>query len=435
MSTSKIAVKQLQALTISDIGKRIPDGNSLYGIVKASGTGVTVLFRWRFRLNGKLKDYTCGTFPKLSLADIRRNRDSAKFLVEDGKDPIEDKKLKRLNGKLEQAEVSSKLKLRTELLETQNARITVFELFEDWEKKELHTRKDSGAEVRRSFVKDVFPRIGNVPVEEIKRSMIVRILDDVVERNAPVIARNMLGDLRQMFGFAILREILEHDPTNLLKRDDFGKKRERERVLSDEEIKQLPLKLEVARLAKSSIATVWIILSTCCRVGEISQSKWKDIDLDKSIWRIPPENSKNGKEHIVYLSAFSILHFKILKELSGDSSWVLPARWLDKKHVCLKSLAKQIGDRQRGDNQPMKCRSLHTNALELPGGRWTPHDLRRTGATLMGSLGVRPDVIEKCLNHVEQNKLIRIYQRQKLEKEQSDAWQLLGSYLSKLCSQ
>ena len=80
----------------------------------------------------------------------------------------------------------------------------------------------------------------------------------------------------------------------------------------------------------------------------------------------------------------------------------------------------------------MACRSLHTNALELPGGKWTAHDLRRTGATLMGTLGVRPDVIEKCLNHVQQNKLIRIYQRQELREEQAEAWRILGGRLDLL---
>ena len=53
---------------------------------------------------------------------------------------------------------------------------------------------------------------------------------------------------------------------------------------------------------------------------------------------------------------------------------------------------------------------------------------------MMGMPGVRPDVIEKCLNHVEQNKLVRIYQRQKLEREQAEAWRLLGDRLELLLS-
>jgi integrase len=82
----------------------------------------------------------------------------------------------------------------------------------------------------------------------------------------------------------------------------------------------------------------------------------------------------------------------------------------------------------------MMNRAKQTQALELPRGRWTPHDLRRTGATLMGTLGVRPDVIEKCLNHVEQNRLVRIYQRQTLSAEQAEGWRRLGDRLELLTS-
>ncbi|GDX85686.1 hypothetical protein LBMAG43_17280 [Methylococcaceae bacterium] len=48
---------------------------------------------------------------------------------------------------------------------------------------------------------------------------------------------------------------------------------------------------------------------------------------------------------------------------------------------------------------------------------------------MMGNLGIQPDVIEKCLNHTEENKVKRIYQRQELKTEQSQAWQVLGDRL------
>jgi predicted nucleotide-binding protein (sugar kinase/HSP70/actin superfamily) len=50
----------------------------------------------------------------------------------------------------------------------------------------------------------------------------------------------------------------------------------------------------------------------------------------------------------------------------------------------------------------------------------------------MGMLGVRPDVIEKCLNHTEQNKIQRIYQRAELRPEMAEAWRLLGERLELL---
>lgn len=95
-------------------------------------------------------------------------------------------------------------------------------------------------------------------------------------------------------------------------------------------------------------------------------------------------------------------------------------------------VTKQLGDRQRGEASPMSRRSPHTNALTLPGGRWTPHDLRRTAAKLMTALGVLPEVAEKCLNHTEESRVKRAYQRHSYEAEKREAWRLLGERLELL---
>ena len=74
------------------------------------------------------------------------------------------------------------------------------------------------------------------------------------------------------------------------------------------------------------------------------------------------------------------------------------------------------------------CRSFAV----LSGGDWRPHDLRRTGATLMAELGALPDVVERCLNHTEENKVRRIYQRAQYETPMREAWILLGERLALL---
>ena len=52
----------------------------------------------------------------------------------------------------------------------------------------------------------------------------------------------------------------------------------------------------------------------------------------------------------------------------------------------------------------------------------------------MGELGVPGDTIERCLNHKEQNKMKRTYQRQKNEQAMSEAWCVLGKRLDLLTS-
>ncbi len=168
-----------------------------------------------------------------------------------------------------------------------------------------------------------------------------------------------------------------------------------------------------------------------CRIGELSKAKLSDIDYELNTWTIPKENSKNGKAHTIYLSDFALKQFKVLTNVASHDVWLFPNRD-GSSHVCEKSITKQIGGRQT--ETILSNRSKDSQALVLAGGKWTPHDLRRTGATIMGDLGVAPDVIEKCLNHTEENKVKRIYQRQKLEVEQANAWEVLGDRLDLLAN-
>ena len=115
------------------------------------------------------------------------------------------------------------------------------------------------------------------------------------------------------------------------------------------------------------------------------------------------------------------------------SPWVFPNSSLDGP-VCNKSLNKQIADRQRGERLPMQRRSLITDSLLLSGGRWRPHDLRRTAATYMAQLGFSSDVIDECLNHKIQGRSTRIYIRDRREKEQAKAFEALGQHLSFLAN-
>lgn len=427
----KLTDRQCKAAK-ADNGKDVflGDGGGLYLRTRTGDTSLKVwLYRFKSLTSSGSRWLELGTYPGMSLSDARLMATIMAAKRRSGIDPIEEKR------DAEEKEKQAK-EAKRQAIETSKARMTVIQLFERWEQLGLKGRKDKGAEARRSFQKDVFPQIGNVVAEDVKRSMIAACLDKVVERGSPVIARNLLGELRQMFGFAIKRGFVENDPTSHLKRGDFGKKTERDRVLSDDEIKRLAELLPEAGMQDACVAAIWIMLSTCCRVGEISRARWVDVDLDTGTWRIPPDNSKNGKEHVVFLSDFSKRYFEKLKALATNEEkelkpWALPATRRE-GHVCLKSLTKQVGDRQRTGKVPMKNRTQLTTALILPRGKWTPHDLRRSGATIMGRLGIRPDVIEKCLNHIEQNTLVRIYQRQLLEAEQADAWRLLGERLQTL---
>lgn len=315
----------------------------------------------------------------------------------------------------------------------QAARKSVTELFEHWAKIDLINRKDGGAEVRRMFEKDVLPFLGKMAVADVKKGHITEVTDALLARGVNRMAKLIFSLMRQMFRFAVDRDLIEHDPTASIRKAKIGGKDvERDRVLSDDEIRVLAKLASEAGLLSSTEAAIWIALSTCCRIGELLNTRWEHVDITNGIWLIPAENSKNGKAHIVTLSSFAIHQFEKLKMLNSHSKWCYP-NTDDSGPVCSKTVTKQLGDRQRQPSQGvMSNRSAKAQALVLPGGKWTPHDLRRTGATIMTAQGVLPEVAERCLNHTEENKVKRTYQRHSYTTEMAEAWHKLGAHLEQL---
>ncbi len=425
MATDLLNDRQIRLAKPTDKEYLLSDGQGLFLRIRPSGAK-DWLFVYTFA--GKRRKLGLGSFDGVTLATARGEADQARESI-----------AKQIDPQLNQLQRVAAQTAQREALTARKARLPVKELFGKWEQSALSARKDKGAEIKRSFAKDVLPSIGDMAAEDVRRVDIARILDGVVSRDARILARNLLGDIRQMYGFGIARGLLEIDPTSHMKRDSYGKKVERDRVLTDAEIKALAKALPGAHMAKTAELSIWVQLATCCRVGELLQAKWSDIDLKARTWRIPADVAKNEHEHTVHLSDFALEQFKALFTLTGvtvaddgekvSRVWVMPAR-KGEDHVDLKSLTKQIGDRQRGDKESMSNRSAHGKALILAGGKWTPHDLRRTGATMMVGLGVLPEVVERCLNHREQNRVKRIYQRHDYKKEMRAAWQLLGERIT-----
>lgn len=157
-------------------------------------------------------------------------------------------------------------------------------------------------------------------------------------------------------------------------------------------------------------------------------------------WCIPVKNVKGhrGKKNpqTVYLSDFALRQFKALHEITGDSAWCFQARnqRAGDTHVCLRSVSKQAGDPQikfKNRSKPIRGCAFD-DSLVLAGGERgdrTPHDLRRTGATLMQALGVSLDTIERCQNHLLAGRVRRVYLRHDYEAEKTAAWRVLGDRL------
>jgi len=348
-------------------------------------------------------------------------------------------------------------------------KVTVRVLFERWCAVDLQPRvgtdgkrigrKDAGAYTRAQFERRVFPKIGNSAADEIKRGDLLELLDAAKSEGKLRTANILLTDLKQMFRFALARDLVLRNPLDTVaKRDVGGPSVQRDRVLTVEEIRQLPGSIEASGLHARFAAAIWVILATGVRVGELLGAVWLDeerdpaelktiadasgvklgfVDRKRRTWHLP--ETKNQRDHTIHLSAFAIEQFEKLAELTVASNddpdrsvpWVFPNMANDGP-VGVKSFGKQLSDRQKTPERRLPHRSKATTSLLLSRGRWTAHDLRRTAATRMAEIGISGDVIDECLNHMIESRVRRTYIRDRRITEQRKAFDALGARIHAL---
>lgn len=351
---------------------------------------------------------------------------------------------------------------KRELALTAAQNLTVEDLYKSWIDYGVR-RQDNNADIKRSFNKDVLPFVGKKPLRDLTEFDLRKILGAVVARGSNRSAVQLKNLLVQMLSWAEKRKpwrplLIDGNPAQLIEIDkivdkDYKLDNIRRRVLSEDELRELkgifhkleydyqssPFKKYISHPIERKLQlAVWICLSTLCRIGALLHSKWEHIDFERSIWHIPAENDKSlkGKEQdqVVSLSSFALRQFIELRAITVDSNWCYPNS-SGTSHLCVKTLSKQIGDRQEMFTERSKVlnKRAQSNLLVLSKGKkgnWVMHDLRRTGATMMQMLGVNPDVIDRCQSHiVAGSKVRRHYLQYDFAKEKKEAWDLLGERL------
>jgi integrase len=465
---NKWTIQELDAITTDWKGYSLSDGDGLLGEVRTNASShisiasshISIAFRYGFKLLGKKVWHYCGAYPSLPLKKIRENREAARNLVKLGVDP----RAKKLADKIiAQNEIDSTIAEEKQKLvdaEIERAKLLSFQdLYDAWIKDGV-ARADGNKYITQSFNKHALPSLGKVYLRDLTEHDLRDLYRKIILNGTVPTAVELSKDIGQMLRWAEKRKpwralLIDGNPSELVEIKKLvpkGYTKERKRMLSIDEIRKLkfifdstaqsyldaPSKYGTERPLKKEVQiAMWLCLSTLCRIGELLMTEWKHVDFEAHTWFIPAENVKGEdtqkRDQLVYLSDFALDKFKQLHALTGDSEWAFPARYKD-GHVCIKSASKQVGDRQvKFKNRTRKLQArVENNTLVVGDDEWTPHDLRRTGATMMQQLKPRPsrDVINLCQNHVIGTKVDRVYLLDDYADEKREAWQMLGERIN-----
>ena len=203
---------------------------------------------------------------------------------------------------------------------TPDTGLTVGDLAKEFCERYLRRERKNPREAELVIEANIVRHWRTRPAKTITRRDGVLLLDKVVDRKAPVMANRVGALLSQMFRFGVTRGMLEASPFVALGRPG-GSEKTRNRRLTEKEIRTFWKKLTRARLSAEVRIALKLILVTAQRPGEVALATWKEFDLERKVWAIPPERSKNGQEHAVPLSTLALTLIRHLRRRFGETEY------------------------------------------------------------------------------------------------------------------
>lgn len=359
-----------------------------------------ITFRYTYRTGGERKQnvITIGSYPAVKLKDLRAEYYSLASLVAKGEHPAAQKQQEKAEKrkKVEQAaqEITEK-----ETGQTVKALIDLFQAYIDNPNSTSKRKRRWAKTTRDTYAYHLnhyfYPKFGNLLVKNLDARDISAWLGELAV-NTPYQSNRILAALRVMFDWAsepeqdymeiniaagIKSKGAEQSKTRAL---DYNS--ELEMVIDSGEIKRFWNGMDnINPLHRMALQ---MMLLTGQRSGEVCGAKWEHIVGD--LWVLPAAITKNTKVHKIPINKRLREHIEAIREISGGTPFLFPLSVYQGGNLFLKS-----------EKGALKVVTPYGQTrTQFPDiAKFTPHDLRRTTATHLKSLGANEFEIGSLLNH------------------------------------
>jgi integrase len=374
-----IAIRNLKAAATR---REIPDPgqHGLYVIVQPTGAKV---FAVRYRFGGRTRKLTLQA--GISLSAARREAAAALDEVQRGNDPGN---IKARRKEEQRAAAADTLK-------------AIAEAFFRRDGAKLRSAKQWQRELERL----AFPSLGQRPIGDIRRKDIVRLLDNIEDRNGAAAADRVLVIIRRIMNWHATRDDAFRSPIVRGMARQKPSEHARSRILSDDELRAVWHAAD--GMAGPFGHYLKFVLLTAARPGE--PAAMRRSELDGSIWTLPAARNKTKKD--------------LARPLSAAAQEVL-----DKTPRIVGSDFVFSADGRRLGGFTRRKRQID-EASGITG--WTLHDLRRTARSLMARAGAPDRHAEACLGHVISG-VEGTYNRHSYREEMLIAYEKLSALIKQI---
>jgi integrase len=366
------------------------DGRGLYLQVRSESSKSWLL---KYSIEKRAREMGLGPAADIPLATARGLRDRHRALLKQGIDPLEHK----------EAEKSAKALERAKAITFKDACARYIAANRSGWKNIKHA-----AQWEATLKAYAYPIIGNLPVQAIDTALVMAVLDPIWSMK-PETASRVRGRIESVIGAAKARgEFKGENPATwkghldkLLPKTSKVRKVENHAALPYADLPAFMMDLR-EREGIAAAAMEFLIL-TAARTGEVLGATWDELDLRKSVWTIPGERMKNGKEHQVPLSAPAIAVLERMSKLTNG------------EYVFF----------GQSSGRPLSNMALLVLLRRMKRTDITSHGFRSTFRDWAAERGYQDPVAEAALAHSVPDAVVAAYKRTtffEMRKKMMDDW-------------
>lgn len=378
--------------------KKLFDGGGLYLTITPAGTPV---WRMKYRLGGIERLYAVGTYPAVGLEKARAEREELKALLKQGRDPVQTRALERAAG-------------------AEAAENTLEDVARAWLAKHRgHWSDTHYTKSRQALDRYIIPRLGRLPVRDIKPAMVAHAIEAIVRRGARETALKVLQHVASVFRYAQARGLRDDNPAEpvyeVLPRRP--KKKRMPALLKLAALGEVLRKADQAKLSPAVRMAHRLCAFSAARISNVVEAEWKEFDLDGDVptWTIPRAKMKSRDrehDHRIILPPQIAEELGAWREETGGKGYVFPSP-AGEGHITREAVEKAY-------RETLGLRDKHS-----------PHGWRSAFSTLARDHGFERDVVELALDHIHDNDVVRAYDRGERLAQRIKLVQWWGEQLAK----